>query len=408
VADGPSRRTLFVSTRPGWPAEAGYALRTHALISGLVANSTCHVLFVAPHDEERELAPAHEGKLTSAVTPVARNGAARTICNWLLTGRPRGWARVEWQSARTEVARQIQSGSYDNVLVSGIDGWQTVPATERPSVIVDLDDLESAKIKHRVANRAAAYNGVRGRIMAAADRIDLRRWLRIEAEIVRDALAVVVCSDHDRDLLKSAKVYTVPNTYPCAKSLTDKSPTADPTAAEGQSPPILLFVGSLTTRPNEEACRLMVDSIMPLVWRQDPDVQLRLVGRHSETVARLHAPPRVVVTGFVEDLESELVKADVVVAPFISGGGTRIKILEAFRAGRPVVSTSIGIEGIDATDGVHALIRNEPAAFANACLTILHDPQMAEEIAAAACDLAEDRYSPRAVAHALATLFGAT
>ncbi|MEP7204520.1 MAG: glycosyltransferase family 4 protein [Ilumatobacteraceae bacterium] len=349
------------------------------------------------------MAPEHDGKLMSEVSAVARNGAARTIYNWLFSGRPRGWARVEWQSARTAVAREIQSGSYDNVLVSGIDGWQTVPVIERKSVIVDLDDLESAKIKHRIAHRAAAYNGARGQIMAIVDRIDLRRWSRIEAEIVRDALAVVVCSDHDRDLLKSTKVHTVPNIYP-----TVISATFAPAATRRGGPPILLFVGSLTTRPNEEACRLVVDSIMPLVWRQDPNVQLRLVGRHSEAVARLHDPPQVVVTGFVEDLESELVRADVVVAPFISGGGTRIKILEAFRAGRPVVSTSIGIEGIDATDGVHALIRNEPDAFAKACLTLLHNPQIAEEIATAACELAEDRYSPKAVVDALATLFGAS
>jgi glycosyltransferase involved in cell wall biosynthesis len=98
------------------------------------------------------------------------------------------------------------------------------------------------------------------------------------------------------------------------------------------------------------------------------------------------------ITGQVEDVRPYLSRAKVAVVPLWSGGGTRLKVLEAFAAGRPVVSTTIGAEGIDARDGEHLLLADSPEAFAEAIVRVLVDDALAAGLGSAGRQLAEERY----------------
>jgi glycosyltransferase involved in cell wall biosynthesis len=140
------------------------------------------------------------------------------------------------------------------------------------------------------------------------------------------------------------------------------------------SPPTILFQGLLTYPPNADGARWLVEEVASALRARVPGLRIRLVGRAGEDVRRLQDPPRVVVTGPVPEMSSELALVDLVAVPIRIGSGTRIKILEAFAHRIPVVSTTTGAEGLDAVDGRHLLIADTRETFTAACLELLTDP----------------------------------
>jgi glycosyltransferase involved in cell wall biosynthesis len=115
---------------------------------------------------------------------------------------------------------------------------------------------------------------------------------------------------------------------------------------------------------------------------------------------------RVEITGLVDDLHSEIERATIVIAPLRIGGGTRLKILEGMAYGKPIVSTSIGAEGLDVVHGRDMLLADAPEAFAEAIGRILDNPEFAAGLGRAARQLAEARYSWRAAASELEAFYG--
>jgi glycosyltransferase involved in cell wall biosynthesis len=114
---------------------------------------------------------------------------------------------------------------------------------------------------------------------------------------------------------------------------------------------------------------------------------------------------RVEVTGLVDDLRSEIERATVVIAPLRIGGGTRLKILEGMAHGKPIVSTSIGAEGLAVAHGRDMLLADTPEAFAHEIGRVLTEPELGAKLGRAARQLAEDRYSWRTAASALEAFY---
>jgi len=160
----------------------------------------------------------------------------------------------------------------------------------------------------------------------------------------------------------------------------------------------VLFVGNLTYPPNADAAVRLVREVLPrLRGILDRSVSVTLVGEPDETVRALAAAPGVQVTGFVPELEACYRAADLVVAPLAAGGGTRIKLLEAFAYGLPVVSSAAGAAGLDVTDGVHLLMAEDPDDVARAVAALAADPALREKLVAQAHELVSASYSHDAV-----------
>jgi glycosyltransferase involved in cell wall biosynthesis len=157
----------------------------------------------------------------------------------------------------------------------------------------------------------------------------------------------------------------------------------------------LLFVGNLTYAPNVEAARVLAAEILPRVQAQHPDVTLDLVGPHAGALAQA---PGVRVAGHVDDLRPWYSGADVVVVPLWHGGGTRIKVLEAFAYRRPVVATPLAVGGIDVRDRREVLLADSSPALAQAVTTLLDDPPLGVRLAESAARMLEARYALSAVA----------
>jgi polysaccharide biosynthesis protein PslH len=140
--------------------------------------------------------------------------------------------------------------------------------------------------------------------------------------------------------------------------------------------------------------------VLPLVRAAAPTLyRVVVIGNGpADVLQRLRGAPELQVIGPVADVGPWYAQADAIVVPVRAGGGTRIKVLEAFARGRPVVSTSIGIEGIKAQQEVHVLVGDTPDAFAHQCVRLMTDAALGQRLAAAAWSLFSGVYTTAAVA----------
>jgi polysaccharide biosynthesis protein PslH len=205
-----------------------------------------------------------------------------------------------------------------------------------------------------------------------------RRMRRVEREQCLRFDHVVAVSEEDAAVFRSAygveRVSAVPTGV--------DTDFFRPSGTVPQQPASIVFTGSMDWMPNEDGMAFFVDEVLPLVERVVPEVTLTIVGRNPTARVRALAEgrPRITVTGTVPDVRPYLEAASVVVVPLRVGGGTRIKIYEAMGMERAVVSTTIGAEGLDVTDGEHIVLADDPASFADAVVALLRAPERAAAI----------------------------
>jgi len=156
----------------------------------------------------------------------------------------------------------------------------------------------------------------------------------------------------------------------------------------------IAFIGSLDWRPNQDAVTFFAKSILPLIRAARPSVTVSVIGRRPpRNLSRLCARSGIALQADVADVRPYLIAASLVIVPLRIGGGSRLKILEALAAGRCVVSTTIGAEGLAVEAGKHLLIADDPTDFARLITTLLADPTARHSIAAAGRSLVESEYS---------------
>ncbi len=159
------------------------------------------------------------------------------------------------------------------------------------------------------------------------------------------------------------------------------------------SPPTVLFQGTMRYPPNADGAQWLAAEIAPLVHAEHADVHVRLVGLANPTMQTLDDPPAVTVVGQVEDIGSELGRADIVMVPVRFGSGTRLKILEAFAHRIPVISTTLGGEGLGARDDQHLLVADSAQAMAEAVSRLLNDPPLRRRLIQSAHQLYLDEFT---------------
>jgi glycosyltransferase involved in cell wall biosynthesis len=155
----------------------------------------------------------------------------------------------------------------------------------------------------------------------------------------------------------------------------------------------LVFCGALNYHPNVDGLLFFLREIMPRLKKQYPALKLRVVGQRPPPAIAAQAGDGVELMGVVDDVRPHIAGATVVIAPIRIGGGTRFKILEAMAMAKPIVSTTIGAEGIDVHDGGDIVLADEPDQFAAGIARLLEDARLRRAMGAAARSLIERRYS---------------
>jgi len=174
----------------------------------------------------------------------------------------------------------------------------------------------------------------------------------------------------------------------------------------GREPFTLLFLGSFRHAPNQEALNWFVRGVLPKVRAREPRARLIVIGSDPPPRHALPADEGIELKGFVEDVREPLGRYAVFVCPILSGSGVRVKLLEAFAAGIPVVSTRLGAEGLAATDGETCALADDEERFAARVLDLLEDPQKAEEMARRARKEVVDRKDMRRMTERLVEGYG--
>jgi glycosyltransferase involved in cell wall biosynthesis len=155
---------------------------------------------------------------------------------------------------------------------------------------------------------------------------------------------------------------------------------------------VAVFIALMGWTPNADAATWLATDVWPLVVAQLPGAILQLVGRDPSPVVRALAGPGVKVTGTVPQILPYLKGAAVALAPLRMGGGSRLKVLEALSSGRPVVATSVGVEGLEDLVGHGVVVGDSPAELARGIVDLLSDPMRAEELGAAGRSAVRQRY----------------
>ncbi|MCJ7535285.1 MAG: glycosyltransferase family 4 protein [Anaerolineales bacterium] len=157
----------------------------------------------------------------------------------------------------------------------------------------------------------------------------------------------------------------------------------------------ILTLGTLHYPPNADGIRWFANEVFPLIQAREPEVTLTIIGKNPPAdfyQLQDKNPQAIKITGYVEDLTPYFEQAAVMVIAVRAGGGMRVRILEAFARGMPVVTTTVGLEGIDANPGEHVLVEDTPQEFAQATLQLLADPSLASNLAQRGRVLAEEKY----------------
>ncbi len=240
--------------------------------------------------------------------------------------------------------------------------------------VLDLDDDECARTEKFLALREAAGEVAR----AAREREELHRQRGFaRLMLLRFDLALLASSE---DLLAISAQYPGRKfaLLPNVMRIPDTQPALDFDVQRS-----LLFLGTLDYLPNEDAVLYFANYILPLLIASCAEVDFRIVGvKPPKSIEALTGRAGVTVVGPVREVAPEYARARMMVVPLRAGSGTRIKILEAFRFGVPVVSTTIGAAGLDLRHEVHLLIADTPEEFSAACLRLLDDCCFAKTLAA--------------------------
>lgn len=155
-------------------------------------------------------------------------------------------------------------------------------------------------------------------------------------------------------------------------------------------PSQLIFTGSFTYNPNFEAMEWFTSQVFPQILSQFPDAQLTITGNSS--TRNLSNLKGVNLTGYVDDIRPLIASSWVSLVPIFTGGGTRLKILEAFALKTPVIATSKGAEGLEVVHDEHLLIANSPEEYTQQTLRLLQDEQLREKLVSNAYKLVEEKY----------------
>jgi glycosyltransferase involved in cell wall biosynthesis len=293
--------------------------------------------------------------------------------------------------ARESVRRALMASKFDVVVFDFVHATELMP-----------DDLGCASVcfTHNVEAEIFERHAqtTRGTPMGWVWASQAAKMRRYEREAMRRYTRVVAVSERDAKMLAVDSGKAEVDVIPTAVDL-DFFSWAPPAAAPAQVPTVA-FTGSMDWAANVDGVEFFLGEVWPLVLRQIPNARFVVIGRNPPaSLQRLaSATQGVELTGFVDDVRPHVRGAQAFVIPLRVGGGTRIKAFEAMAMGCPVVSTAIGIEGLEVEPDRHYLLRDTPAELAQGVIALLTDAGLRQSLSAQARQVVEQRFGHLAAA----------
>lgn len=376
---------LAVTSEPPWPLNSGGHLRTFHLLRKLANHRRVRlVTSVAPGQESAlealrengiEVCPAFVGPRAHWRELIRAAAAAARKEPYVL------YRRHDRPAMREVLNAECRSERPDIVYLDHLDSWVFRPCFGSTPCVVDLHNVYSL-IARREGQEQVHWSR----------RLYLQREARLlermERQAARNADALFAVSEEEGRYfagLGARRVHIVPNGVDCAAY--EMMPIGRPPGR-----PTILYIGAMSWRPNAAAAYYLADHVLPRIRERFPAARVQLIGRDPPAELRaLHGRPGVEVLGGVPDVKTFLLDAQVLAVPLETAGGTRLKILEAFAAGIPTVSTPIGCEGLHCDHGEHLWIAQRET-FAEGIAEVLANQSLASALARRARALVQEQY----------------
>lgn len=396
-------RILFLTQVLPYPLDAGPKLRAYYVLRHLAARHEVLLVSFTRADDAPE-AVVHLGQICAGVytTPMNRSQLrnARAVIAALVRHEPiiiaRDRVAAMFELLTTVVARHgpidaVHADQTSMVLYALFAAEQAVP---RPRLVLDAHNA-----LHQVFRRLAAQPGhpLRRHLWAwEADRLEAYER---QTYAQFDEVVFVTATDRARFALPAAHVIPI-----CVEPAAPITHAATPASYQ------VLFVGTLFWPPNADGVAWFIREVWPQVQVHCTDARLLVVGKRPPAmlVQLAAATPGVEMLGYVEELTELIAHSAVFIVPLHAGGGMRVKIVDAWSWGIPIVSTTIGAEGLDYVAGEHLLIADDASAFAAAIIRLLADSALAAHLHIAGRQLVEAAYDWRRIYAAWDTIYAPT
>jgi glycosyltransferase involved in cell wall biosynthesis len=375
---------LFLAPEAPYPLGGGGSLRSASLLEYVGRRYATHlIVFREPGapDPAREIPEGLIQQITVLDLPInGRSFTARTLRNASRVAR-RVPPLIDRFSGFGELIRQAVHGRrYEIGIIEHFwcAPYRTQIAPVCNQTVLNLHNVES------VLHRRCA--DVQGGAVGLGHRVFQRAALELERQYLPEFTSVLATSQDDATLARTiapkARISVYPNTIP----LVARPPLGDDLS--------LVFSGNLEYHPNVDAVRYFRTAIWTALRKHHSGLVWRLVGKNPHAITRFIAgDSRIQLIGPVTDAVTELGRSRIAVVPLRTGSGTRLKILEAWAAGLPIVSTSIGAEGLPAFHEKNLLLADTPSDFVSAVTRLLTCPDLARDLALAGRLLMEKEFT---------------
>ena len=380
-------KLLFLSPRIPYPLDTGGKIRTYHILRLLAQRYDVDLVsfFFSPVDEVSARNLEDIQGIRCCGVP-SKDNIFTIAAKAVLSGRPISYQRYISRDFIFLLKVLARKNNYSLAHCDHLHMGQYVDILRSifPDISVRVDEHN---VEYVIAERA------RKKEASFLKRIVFMRESRLikalEASICSKADEVWVVSEDDKELLarlSGVKAVVVPNGVDL--DFFSFRPYSD--SEKG-----IVFIGSMDWLPNEDGMLYFLKEIWPIILRHTPDIALYIVGRNPSSRITEFASNQVVVTGSVDDVRPYLYNSVLSIVPLRIGGGSRLKILESMSAGRVVISTSLGAEGIEYSRGENILIEDSPERFAAAVAELYFDIERRKKMAESARKLVEERYSWR-------------
>ncbi len=383
-------RVLYVATRICWPVTSGAHLRDFHIALHLARHTKLTYLGMDSGEGGTQLQPVTEDPieaLGNAKVIRVRRSAGYTpakIVRGLIGPQPLNLLHYMSPLVMQQLERVLTHNSFDVIQIEGvyIRGYVECIRRLAPRALLNCDwhNVES-EIMSRYAENTP---GLPRRLYARRTAYLLRRQ---EDLLLPVCDTHTVCSERERQVLLSRNLNSHIEVIPNGVDVQSFLPSTEPKHLRRD----LVFVGAMHYHANVDAALFFAREVWPAIHRQRPELRLVIVGAQpTAEVLKLREQPGITVTGTVDDVRPFYHNALAAVVPLRVAGGTRLKILEAMAAGVPVISTTLGAEGLPVTNGTDILLADSPSDFAECAVTLAPDSELWRNLVEAGRRLAGD------------------
>jgi glycosyltransferase involved in cell wall biosynthesis len=391
-------KILMLTPYLPFPPLSGGQTRSYNLIKNLSKHHEITLFCLIKDDAEKKYVKELE-KYCKKIRVFKRSRTPWTLRNILLTGfsqYPFLVIRNLVPEEKRAVEAELKNEKYDLIHAECFYVMPHIPKTDIPILMVE-QTIEYSVYKHFVEDQAPVWI----RPLLWLDVLKLKHW---ETKIWKSADKVVAMSDSDKKamtgLVPGLNIDIVPNGIDI--EYFSKERHDDP------KHPKVLYVGNFKWLQNVEAADLLIDEVWPKMKKAIPNLKLWIVGMNITDGIKAKAVGDIEITEAIPDIRDAYFNATVLVTPIKGPGGTRLKILEAMASTMPIVTTSVGAEGLEVVNGKHVLIADDMDELAALAIKSIKDREFARKLGDNAKKFVIDKYSWQISADALDRIYKET